>query len=515
MSRAVLGRLLIVALVFAAAAPLTAQPLQQSNVLRVGLPAVPVALDPATGLDGPVPFIARQVFDTLVRHVEGSSDIEPGLAVQWSVSKNGLTWSFRLRDGMRFHDGTALTAQHVVQSLERLVQPGHAMAPTPNAAAPHLLRGTPGVVKDIRATAPHTVQIALVLPYAPLLNVLAHPAFSIVLASAAVPGAPLQGTGPFAVAEIGPGRVVLDARGGHWAGGPRVDHIVFSEVPDEAQAVAALDAQALDVFFPAGAPPRQSGAVSVPGWQIGYLALQTDKEPFSRVKNRRAVATALDPAVLSLATGAAASPLQGFLPSGVWGRREARTPTAGDGDAAKRLFAEGGMRPGMAPTLLVAESDRRVDMARVAEAVRASLAAADLPITVQAQPRDVALPVLQAGEHVMALLEARVEAGDPHFLLYPLSTTEGAAKGPHLTNFSLYRNARLDDLLIRASQLSFRPERQRLYARAQAMLAEELPWIPLYVRRHWAVARPEVRGLRLHPGGNHRLDRVMLDAAPR
>jgi ABC-type transport system substrate-binding protein len=111
----------------------------------------------------------------------------------------------------------------------------------------------------------------------------------------------------------------------------------------------------------------------------------------------------------------------------------------------------------------------------------------------------------------MALLEAGVEAGDPHLLLYPLSTSEGAVKGPQASNLSFYRNKRLDDLLIRASQLSFRPERLRLYVRAQAMLAEELPWIPLYVRLHWAVARPEVRNLRLHPSGNPRLDRVTLD----
>jgi len=510
MSRAVLGLLLLAA--FAASAP---QPLlAQSGVLRVGLPSVPPVLDPAAGLEGPVPLIARQVFDTLVRYVEGSSDIEPGLALAWSVSKDGLVWSFRLRDGARFHDGTALTAQHVVDSFERLIQPGHSLAPAVNAAAPRLLRGTPGVVKEIRAADPRTVRISLVLPYAPLLTVLAHPALSIVLPSpGAASGAPFQGTGPFAIAEMGPGRIVLEGRPGHWAGGPRLGQVVFTGVADDAQAAAALDAQSLSVFFPAGAPPRQSGAVSIPGWRIGYLALQTEKEPFSRLKSRRAVATALDPVLISLAAGAAALPLQGFLPSGVWARREARMMMEGDAERAKRLFAEGGLRRGIAPTLLVVDGDKGVDMARVAEAVRASLNAADLTVTVKAEPAEVASPLVRAGEHALTLLEARVEAGDPHFLLYALSSSEGAVKGPEASNFSFYRNARLDDLLIRASQLSFRPERQRLYIRSQAMLAEELPWIPVYVRLHWAVARPEVRNLRLHPSGNHRLDRVSIDSA--
>ena len=152
-------------------------------------------------------------------------------------------------------------------------------------------------------------------------------------------------------------------------------------------------------------------------------------------------------------------------------------------------------------------------MVRVAEAIRASLAAADFAVDGAAGvDRDRAHRCCGPASIVLALVEERAEAGDPHFLLYPLSTTEGAVKGPQATNFSFYRNPRLDDLLIRASQLSFRPERQKLYVRAQAILAEDLPWIPIYVRLHWAVARPEVRNLRLHASGNHRLDRVTLEA---
>jgi peptide/nickel transport system substrate-binding protein len=111
----------------------------------------------------------------------------------------------------------------------------------------------------------------------------------------------------------------------------------------------------------------------------------------------------------------------------------------------------------------------------------------------------------------MILGEAVVLGGDPHLLLYPLSASEGRRRASRSETYSIARRASLDDLLIRASQLSYRPERQRLYQRAQAMLAEELPWIPVYVRLEWAVVRPDVRGLRLHPSGFHRLDTVSLD----
>jgi dipeptide transport system substrate-binding protein len=207
-----------------------------------------------------------------------------------------------------------------------------------------------------------------------------------------------------------------------------------------------------------------------------------------------------------------AVPLQGFLPPGVWGRREGPPILEANPEGAKRLLTEAGFARGTAATLLIAEGNRRLDAGRLAEAVRASLAGAGITVPIQLDSPEGALGLAQNGEHEMALLEARVEGGDPHFLLYPLSSSEGAIKGPGALNMSFYRNARLDDLLIRGSQLSFRPERQRLYGRAQAMLAEELPWIPLYVRLHWAVVRPEVRNLRLHPSGNHRLDRVWLES---
>ena len=510
MSRAVLG-LLLAALVLRDPTAIAAEP----GVLRVGIAAIPTSIDPASAVDGPVPFIARQVFDTLVRYTDGGSDVEPALATQWSVSRDALVWSFRLRDGVRFHDGTPLTAQRVVDSLDRVIRPGHPQAPVVNAAAFRLLRGAPGVIKEVRAADNRTVQIALVLPYAPLLSVLAHPALSIVLPVAAEGESKpsFHGTGPFAVTELVPGRITLDARPGHWAGGPRVARIVFTEAPDGPQAAAALDAQALDLFFPAGGPPRQSGAQSVPSWRIGYLALQTEKEPFSRVKVRRAIAAALDPASISLAMGAAAVPLHGFLPIGLWGRREGSAILDGSAERARKLLAESGARRGSAPPFLVADGDKRPDMVRAAEAVRASLAAVDFPVTVQPEPLEAAQALLRTGEHVLALVETRAEAGDPHFLLYPLSTAEGASKGPKASNYSFYRNNRLDDLLIRASQLSFRPERQKLYLRAQNILAEDLPWIPVYARLNWAVARPEVRNLKLHPSGNHRLDRVSLDPA--
>jgi peptide/nickel transport system substrate-binding protein len=482
----------------------------QGGVLRVGLPAVPSELDPAAALDGSVPLIARQAFDTLVQYTDGSSDVEPALATQWTVSKDGLVWSFRLRPGVNFHDGTALSAQHVVDSLQREIHP---QSPGEGEVTSVLLRGMPGVIRAVRAKDPRTVEIVLSQPYAPLLTILAHPVFSVVLpAPPGGSGNRWQGTGPFGIAEIVPGRIVLEAQPAYWGRRPRLGRLIFVQT-DDSQADAALGAQELDVFFPAGVPPRLGGAISIPGWRVGYLALQTEKEPFKRLKARQGVAMALGPGQLAPALGQVAVPLPTFLPPGVWARRAGPSLMEAYPERAKRLFGEAGLGPGSSVSLLVADDSDPLDRPKLAEAIRASLNTSGLTVTVRAEPPEMARSLMWAGEHQMALAEARIEAGDPHFLLYPISSSEGAAKGAPIFNFSFYRNHRLDDLLIRASQLSFRPERERLYLRAQALLAEELPWIPIYVRLLWAVARPEVKGLRLHPSGSPRLDRVWLESA--
>jgi peptide/nickel transport system substrate-binding protein len=339
---------------------------------------------------------------------------------------------------------------------------------------------------------------------------LAHPAFSIVLPSSV--GQRWIGTGAFALTEAGLGRVVLDANPGYWGGPPRSTRLVFLDAGEDARGEEMLAAQAVDVLLTSVAPSRSAGTQSIPSWRIGYLALETEREPFSRLKARQAVAAALDPGLLAPAVAPVGVPLLSFLPLGVWSRRDGPPVLEANPAKAKRRLTEAGFPRGTSAGLLIADGDKRLDPSRVAEAIRASLAAAGISVPVQVEAPEAALELARTGQHQMALLEARVEAGDPHFLLYPLTSSEGASKGPTALNMSFYRNRALDGLLIRASQVSFRPERQRLYVRSQAMLAEAVPWVPLYVRLHWAAARLEVRNLRLHPSGNPRLDRVWIDA---
>src|SRR6266481_157510 len=138
--------------------PPAAPPLRKD--LRIGGVGLPAALDPMAALEGSGALVSRQVFDTLVAYRESSTDVEPALALRWAVSRDGLTWSFTIRDGARFHDGTPLTAREAAASFERWLKTESARpggAPVWTA----LLRGVPGVVKDVRAPDARTLQLVL------------------------------------------------------------------------------------------------------------------------------------------------------------------------------------------------------------------------------------------------------------------------------------------------------------------------------------------------------------------
>src|SRR5213076_3116429 len=107
-------------------------------------------------LSGPTALISRQVFDTLVRYHGGGTDLEPDLATRWTISSDGLTCT------VTFHDGTPLGARDVLASFERLRFPDRPQAPNPDVVWPALLRGLPGVVKELQAPDARTFQMILV-----------------------------------------------------------------------------------------------------------------------------------------------------------------------------------------------------------------------------------------------------------------------------------------------------------------------------------------------------------------
>jgi peptide/nickel transport system substrate-binding protein len=479
--------------------------------LRVGVTRLPDTLDPAAPPTPSSLAIGRQVFQGLVE-VGDRGDIAPGLATRWTVSRDGLTWTVHLRPDVQFHDGTPLTADAVAASLAR-----HLGSEEPDAPADawvRLFRGRGALIREVRRGPGGEVQLQLSQPFSPLLAVLAHPALAIGLPQSGS-RVPFLGTGPYRVAEWDGGRLVLEATS--LASAPGVARVVFTEVADDAAAFAELGPNGgLDLHFPR-TPPAWGGlglqVLSAPAWRTGYLALRSDQGLLARKPIRQAVSLALDPALTGPALGRAARPHAALLPPGAWAGRPA-SPPLHDPTRARRLLADG-QALGATVTLLVPELEGELEMAGLAEAIRLSLAVAGLTVTVRTEAGDRYLRALRQGESELALHEVAFAVNDPHFALRGLLASDGAVWGS-ASNVAFYRSPVVDGLLLRAGQVAFRPERLRLYQRLMTQVADDLPYLPLYVRLQWAVARPGVRGLHLDPAGRHRLDRVRVEppAAP-
>ena len=479
--------------------------------LRIGVPKLPVVLDPATAEGEVDRFFYPQIFETLVRFRDGGTEIEPGLASNWQVSRDGLSWVFRLRPNIRFHDGTTLSADHVVLALERQMVVDHPLRPNPPALWTRALSGSPGIVRGVRGTDPLTVVIELTQPFGPLPAVLAHPALAVVLPAAGAPSAttPFIGTGPFRLAQADPGAIVLEAHPGYWGGTPRVDRALFKVTPDEAVALGDLLSGALDLLLPSTLPAGGPGGsvpvrlLSTPTGSVGVLILNINREPLKRKRVRQALALGLDPDAITPSLRRTAEFARHFLPPGFWGASEGSFSPPANLPRARALLAEERIREGTGLTLLVERTSGDTDLGAVAQALRNAWAAIGLQLRIQVEPPDGFRAAVRAGEYDLALTVERVPVLDPDSLFSPLAALTGAP------------NPILGNLLFRAGQVSFRPERLRLYQRAQTLLADEVLWFPLFHPLQWVLARAEVREARLQPSGTVRLHVLRVEAVPK
>jgi peptide/nickel transport system substrate-binding protein len=473
--------------------------------LRVGVPRLPTSLDPAEAMAPSQLLAMRLMYEGLVA-VGERGDIEPALATSWTVSRDGLIWMFRLRQDVQLHDGTRLGPDDVVRALAERIT-----AEDPPDTSPAWLRpfrGAERVVREVRRGEGASVQIVLAQPYAPLLALLAQPGLAIAVKRSG--GAPV-GTGPYRALDLTGDRLALEGVPAWRGEPPRSLHLTLSAIADAA-APAGLGADGPLHAAVVGSPPSWAGGnlqvITAPTWRVGFLALRSDRGLTSRKTVRQAVALALDPGLIRPALGQWAAPHGGWLPPGAWAAREGGAVPF-DPARARRLLAQIGSTD---PTLTVLASDRP-EAAAIAEAIRQSLSVVGFRVRVRLEPAETVESGARQGVAEVIVHEATLDMNDPDVFFRRLLATDAATVGS-ATNVAFFRSPLVDGMLVRASQLGFRPERFRLYQRLQVHLADEVPYVPLYVRLQWMVVRPAVRGVRLDPGGLHHLEWIGLEPKP-
>jgi peptide/nickel transport system substrate-binding protein len=503
------------------------RPTPPADTLVVAQSAEPKSLDPhvATSLND---FrILENVFEGLVRFKPGTLEIEPALAKSWEVSPDGLVYTFELRDGVLFHDGSPLDAEAVKSSFERMLDPTHPAHDT----GPFPLSFFFSPVESIEVEGALRVSFRLKEPFAPFLANLAYPT-GFIVSRAALEGEARRdfgrkpsGTGPFRVADWQANRFVRLEANPHWRGGALLlREIFFRPVADENARIASLLAGESHVVveMPADliAHFRSKPGFKVleaSGPHVWFLIFNTREGPLRDKRVRQAVNLAINKrAIVEDLLQGTATVASGPVPEAFGEAFDSSLePWPFDPEKAKRLLREANA-VGAKLTLLAAEGGAAMlDPKGMAAAIQADLAAAGLEVEIESYEWNSFLKKVNSGLGKDAdMAQMAWMTNDPDTLLF--LTLRSAAMPEHGGfNSGYYSNPEVDRLIEQARRSTDSGKRARLYQRIQRLVHEDAPCAYLASWRQNAVAVSEVEGLRLEPSFLFRLGGVSLRPAER
>lgn len=487
-----------------------------ADTLIVGRPFDAIWLDPARVTDNESVEVTEQIYDRLLNYRPGTHEIEPGLAVAWETSDGGRVWTFKLRPGVRFHDGTPFDADAVVFSFERQRDPNHPF----HRDDFQYWGGTYHNIVSIEAVDELTVRITIEEPYAPFeANMAMFPVAIVSPAAVRKWGDDYAehpvGTGPFRLASWTRGdRIVLERNDDYWGGAPQIRTLVFRAIPDARQRLIALESGAIDIAY--SIQPEELQFVQLhpdlelhrrPANNVAYLAMNTRHPPFDDVRVRRAANYAInkEPIVKLLYQGQAIA-AEGPLPPTQWGYHRVDEPYRYDPARARELLAaaaaDGRFRYDQTYTLYAPSTPRPYlpNPQGVARAVRANLADVGIKTELVVQPFDRHLDSVRRGVHDLCILGWVGDNGDPDNFLYVLFDRNNARVGS-ARNVAFLDDAELHGLLVWAQQSQDREEREHYYARAQRLIHELAPWVPLAHSQVNVAARRDLAGIVIGPSG--------------
>lgn len=476
-------------------------------------------LDPAIVTEGESVMVVTNIFDTLVTFSPGTTEIVPWLAERWETSGDGLQWTFHLREGVRFHDGSPCDAEAVVFSFERQRDEGHPA----HVGVFSYYQDNFGDLRKVEATGPLAVRFTLSRKYAPFLATLAL--FSTGIVSPAAwrsagkgPNGKYKydfatqpvGTGPFVFEEWKRDeRITLRANEHHFAGRPAIDRLVFRPIKDararlkdlQSGGVHGMDNPDLVDLPAANADPRLV-VLSRPGLNVCYLAMNTTRKPFDDVRVRQAVALAIDKKrLVAAAYDGVGDPAPTMCPRKMTGHLaiEDRSP---DPARARALLAEAGYPDGFATELWHGDVQRTYmpDPDSVAIQVQQDLKAVGIEASIRKTEWSAYIPATQRGDPPMCLLGWMADIGDPDNFLYVLLHKDNARVGS-ANNVSFYRGEEVSRLLSAARESYDAKERVRFYQEAQRILFDEVPTVPLVTAPDFRILRREVAGYTIYPAG--------------
>jgi len=487
------------------AAALLAPGVASAADLTIGLGTDVTSLDPHYHNLTPNNNVAQHVFGLLVQRNE-KEQLEPGLATEWKTV-DPTTWEFKLRRGVKFHDGSDFTADDVIASLERVPK-------VPNSPSPFTAY-TKQIVKA-EAVDPYTVRLKTATPY-PLMPSDLTQVFIVSRKAANAStddfnsGKAAIGTGPYKLVRYAKGdRIELARFDGWWGGRTPWDKVTLRLLPQNAARVAALlagDVQAIEAVPTADIGKlKQDKRIAMYRTVVDrliYLHLDsnrdaspfvTDKDgreltrnPLKDARVRHALSKMIDrDAIVARVMEGEAVPAGQLVPDFLFGATKSLKPDKFDPDGAKKLLAEAGWPDGFGVTLHT-PNDRYANDAKIAQAVAQMWTRGGIPTKVIAMPSATYFPQATELKFSTMLLGWSTGTGEASSSLKALIMTFNKDKGFGGTNRGRYSNGKVDALTEDALQTVDDVKREAYLQRATEILMADQGIIPLHFQVNtWA-----------------------------
>lgn len=509
----ILALLLVLMLVVSSCSPAPAEeggeeatePADEDAVVFVAQGSDAVTLDPHGQNDQPSSRVRVQMFDTLLMQTK---DLEyvPLLATEWT-QVDDLTIEFKLREGVKWHNGEDFTADDVVYSLRRAIE-----SPSVGQIVDMINPDKVEKVDDL------TVRVGTDEPFGPLLAHLSHPAISMVNEKAVTDAGdnvditPV-GTGPYKLKNWARGDYVeLERNDDYWGEPAKTKYITFRNVSENANRTIELETGGVHIAYdiaPNDVSKIEDNAdltlVRDANFSTTYIGFNASKEPFDKPEVRQAInhAVNMDEIVEAVYFGVG-NKAAGPLGSNVAFANQDLEPYEYNPELAKEMLAEAGYPDGFDLVIWTNDNQVRQD---IAEIVQNQLQQIGINASMEVLEWGSYLANTAAGEHDMFILGWTTVTGDADYGLYALfhSSQFGDAG-----NRTFYKNDRVDELLDIGRTSVVEADRAAAYQEVQEIIREDAPWIFTWNGEDLVGTSNKISGFELHPAGHYRLHNVVL-----
>ena len=493
-----------------------------SDRITLGTTLKPRTLDPADSYELSGLNIIYNVTESLYTYELGTTKLIPQLADQMpTVSEDGLTYTIKLREGVSFHDGTPFNAQAMKFSLQRFIE---------NGGKPSFLLAD--TVDSIEAIGEYEIAIKLKKPFAAFPALLAFTGACAVSPNAYKIGAgefnpsELVGTGPYKLVQFSSDSIRLDTFEDYWGEKPAnqgVDVQIYAS--NSANLFNSFRTGAVEVAYQSldpeqiknlkeGTSQEKWQAIEAPGTAINYLVLNRNQKPLDQPEVRQAIAAMIDRALLNeRVLKGQGEPVYSLVPTAFEFYKPSFQDAYGDANIAKakQLLQEAGYSADNPITIEIWHSSGSITRSIVASTLKA-LADKELEGTIKFEPNSVefatATKNLREGIYPTFLADWYPDFLDADNYIQPFldcsqgSEEKGCEAGGSQTQGSFYWSDRINQLIDQQRQEQNPETRKAIFAEIQDILAQDVPYIPLWQSKDYAFAQNGISGVTINPSQN-------------